>query len=99
MRKIILNELPALMQNDLSIREVVLEISRTQFADRYETDTRFEQMMARLDRLMDEDRKKWEESQKRWELITSRKKCALLCEKVNTKHTFFEILDNHLSFG
>ncbi|MEN8219386.1 MAG: hypothetical protein ABFS56_24130 [Pseudomonadota bacterium] len=33
------------------------------------------------------------------ELITSRKKCALLCEKVITKQKFFEILDNHLSFG
>jgi len=78
LRQIILNELPVLMQNDLSIRKAVLEISRTQFADRSETDTRFEQMMARLERLMDEDSKRWEkialrlerkieEDSKKWE--------------------------------
>jgi hypothetical protein len=67
LRSIILNELPTIMQNDPALRKAVLEISRAQFADRTETDSRFEHMMARLERLMDEDSKKWEKMAQRLE--------------------------------
>ncbi len=64
LRELILRELPALIQNDSAFREAVLLISRTQFADKTETSSRFDHMMARLDRLMEADRKKWKEYHK-----------------------------------
>ncbi len=70
-RQMILNELPKLMQSDTFFRESVISIARTQFADKAETESRFDKMMARFDRLMDEDRKKWEENQKQFAAINT----------------------------
>jgi hypothetical protein len=67
LRDLIIKELPILMQKDAAFREVVLDISRLHFADKAETDNRFEQLIVRLDRFMDEDRKKWEANEKKWE--------------------------------
>jgi hypothetical protein len=52
LRESILSELPLLVQ-DTAFREAVLQITRFQFADKVETESHFDQMMARLDRLMD----------------------------------------------
>ena len=67
LRDLILKELPTLMQNDPTLREAVLEISRTRFADKTETENRFDHMMALLERKMEEDRQKWEDHQRQWE--------------------------------
>jgi hypothetical protein len=63
-RQMILNELPKLMQNDTAFRESVISIAQFQFADKAETDNRFDQMMTLFKRFMDEDRKKWDETQR-----------------------------------
>jgi hypothetical protein len=60
LRETILNELPTLMQNDTAFREVVIQMTRFQFADKMETESRFEHVMARLDRMMEQDSKKLE---------------------------------------
>ena len=67
LRELILKELPTLVQNDPAFREAVLEISRTRFADKTETESRFDHMMALLERKMEEDRQKWEKNQHQWE--------------------------------
>jgi hypothetical protein len=78
LKEFIVKELPILMQNDVAFREIVLDISRPHFADKAETDNRFEQLIARLDRFMDDERKKWAdfrqeivalraESQRKWD--------------------------------
>ncbi len=59
-RELILKELPALIQNDSAFRETVLSITSVQFADKAESDNRFNHMMARLDRSME----KWDEHHK-----------------------------------
>ena len=44
-KELILKELPKLMQPDSGLREWVLNIGCTQFADKAVTERRFEQMM------------------------------------------------------
>jgi hypothetical protein len=67
----ILKELPALMKTDPAFREAVLEIGRYQFADKAETESHFDRMLARLDKKMDEDRRKWEENRQEHLAMTS----------------------------
>ncbi len=83
LRQMILNELPVLMRKDSSFREAVLEISRNQFADRTETDNRFDQIMGQLKRLMDKDSKKWEDTQKQLVALTT--KIANLEQRLDQK--------------
>jgi hypothetical protein len=64
-RQMILNELPKLMQNDTAFRESVISIARFEFADKAQTDSRFDKMMAVFERLMDEERQKWVEYQQK----------------------------------
>ena len=73
-KELILKELPILIQQDSSLREWVLMIGRTQFADQAVTDSRFDQMMRILQQQLDENRqlreeqtRKWEENQHKWE--------------------------------
>ncbi|NJO16256.1 MAG: hypothetical protein HC877_11040 [Thioploca sp.] len=44
-KELILKELPTLIQQDSSLREWVLTIGRTQFAEQTATESRFDQMM------------------------------------------------------
>jgi hypothetical protein len=50
LRTMILQELPVLMQSDTAFREAVLSISRSHFADKLETENRFDTMIERLER-------------------------------------------------
>jgi hypothetical protein len=62
LRKVILDELPILMQNNTAFRDSVLQITRVQFADKAETESRFDSMMKMLERKIEEDRQMWQES-------------------------------------
>jgi hypothetical protein len=66
LRNVILDELPILMQNNTAFRDAVLQIARVQFADKAETDSRFDSMMKMLERKMTEDRQMWQENNRRW---------------------------------
>ena len=73
-KELILKELPTLMQQDSSLREWVLNIGRTQFADKVVTESRFDQMMRVIQQKIEEDRQsreeqtcQWEENQRKWE--------------------------------
>ena len=47
-RNLILKELPILLQNDTAFRDTLLEIARPHFADKLETEHRFEEIIARF---------------------------------------------------
>ena len=66
-KELILKELPGLVQNDKRFQKVILDIGRGQFADKVETDNRFDQLLKRLDQKLEEDRQKWEENRQMWE--------------------------------
>ena len=66
LRQTILNELPILMQNNTGFRDAVLQITRVQFADKVETESRFDSMMKLLERKMASDSQMWQESEQRW---------------------------------
>ena len=67
LRNVILDELPILMQNNTAFRDAVLQITRVQFADKAETDSRFDSMMKMLERKMASDSQMWQENERRWE--------------------------------
>ena len=73
-KELILKELPTLIQQDSSLREWVLTIGHTQFAEQTATESRFDQMMriiqrqlAEIQQLREEQNRKWEEQNRKWE--------------------------------
>lgn len=73
-KQIILRELPAIVQSDQEVREFILRLSREQFADKRETESRFDRLLDELRRDREEqanDREaqklRWEENDRRWE--------------------------------
>ncbi len=70
LREYILKELPALMQNDSSFREAVLNISKSQFVDKAawtKLTILLDKEEQRLDLKIMEDRQKELENQRRWD--------------------------------
>ena len=74
LKELIFKELPTLIQQDSSLREWVLTIGRTQFAEQAATESRFDQMMriiqqqlAEIRQLRETQERKWEEQERKWE--------------------------------
>jgi len=72
-QEMILKELPMFMRNSPDFRKEVLSITRLHFADKVETENRFERMMEvlqeqnqKLDQKMEDDRKLGAENERRW---------------------------------
>ncbi len=59
-KQIIEDELPGIVERDSEVRDLILRLAREHFADRRETESRF-------DRVLDELRHQREESARRWE--------------------------------
>ena len=73
-KELIIKELPTLIQQDSRLREWVLMIGRTQFAEQAVTDSRFDQMIRLIQQQLDENRqlreeqnRKWEEQNRKWD--------------------------------
>jgi len=66
-KAIILQELPAILQTDPEVRELILALIRTQAADKAQTESRFEQLLDELRRDREEQSRKWAEQARRWE--------------------------------
>jgi hypothetical protein len=62
-RRLIRQELPVLLQQDREMREWVLTLTREQYADKRETDSHFDQVLAELRRDREAQTRKWEENQ------------------------------------
>ena len=66
-KQIIAQELPELVQHDRELQQLVLSLARTQFADKTETESRFDRLLAELRRDREEQSRRWEEQDRRWE--------------------------------
>ena len=58
--QLIVQRLPTLIQQNAQIQKLVLDLARQNFADRYETDDRFYQLLGELRRDREEQTRKWE---------------------------------------
>jgi hypothetical protein len=66
-KEIIRRELPGIIRTDPDFRDFVLSLTRGEYADKPSTESRFDQIMARLERDSAEDRRKWDENQRKWD--------------------------------
>ncbi len=78
LREQILQVLPRLIQEDPAFRQTLLDMLRPYFADRQQTEDRFDRMLEELRRMREESERKWwaameelrrmrEESERKWE--------------------------------
>ncbi len=63
-RQLIRQELPGLLQQDREMREWVLALTRERYADKGETESRFDRLLAELRHDREEQTRKWEENQR-----------------------------------
>ena len=76
MKQWIKRELPAIFREDVEIHQFILELTREQFADKRETESRFDRMLEELRRDREENQKKWDEhlqEEKQWRAEQNRK--------------------------
>jgi hypothetical protein len=63
-KQIIKHELPTIMREDEEIRQFILHLARTQFADKTETESHFDRLLDELRRDREEQNRKWDENQR-----------------------------------
>lgn len=63
-KAIILQELPAILEQDAEVRQLILRLAQQHFADRGATENRFDRMLEELRRDREEQNRKWEENQR-----------------------------------
>jgi len=62
-KQIILRELPGILQRDPEVESFILRLSRRHFADKEETESRFDRVLDELRRDREEQTRRWEENQ------------------------------------
>ncbi len=62
-KEIIKRELPVIVQEDVEMQQFILRLTRTQFADKIETESRFDHLLAELRQDREEQSRKWAENQ------------------------------------
>jgi hypothetical protein len=65
-KQIIKQELPALMEDDKEIRQIILNLAQTHFAGKQETESRFDRVLAELRQDREEESRRWAEQEQRW---------------------------------
>jgi len=60
-KNIIMRELPRILEQDSEVRGLILRLSARQFADKQETESRFDRLLDELRRDREEQTRKWEE--------------------------------------
>jgi hypothetical protein len=66
-KEITLAELPGIMARDPEVRDFILRLGQDHFADKVQTEGRFEQMLAEIQRDREEQTRRWEEQNAKWE--------------------------------
>lgn len=66
-KKVIMSQLPRLMKTDPDIRSFILNVTRETYADKRETESRFDRIMDELKRDREARDKKWEAQDKKWD--------------------------------
>lgn len=69
--QLIRQELPGILRRDREMREWVLTLTRERYADKGETESRFDRLLDELRRDREENTRKWEESTIRFDRILS----------------------------
>ena len=74
LKQAIIRELPGIIQRDKEVQDFILGLAREHFADRQETESRFDRLLEELrrererqDRRWEEQNRKWEEQNRKWE--------------------------------
>jgi len=66
-KEIILRELPAILEEDPEIHRYFLQLSRRHFADKTQTEDRFDRILDELRRDREEQNRKWEAQNQKWD--------------------------------
>ena len=66
-REIIIQELPGILQEDVEMQRFILRLSRGHFADKVETESRFDRLLDELRQDRETQSRKWEEQNRKWE--------------------------------
>ncbi|MCP4749798.1 MAG: DUF3782 domain-containing protein [Proteobacteria bacterium] len=66
-KELIKRELPLLLQKDRELQEFIVQLSKTRFADKQQTEDRFDRILNELKQDREEQSRKWAEQAKRWE--------------------------------
>jgi hypothetical protein len=83
LREIIMRELPGILQRDREVRDFILDLSRQHFADRGETESRFDRLLDELRRDRERQDRKWEEQNRKWE--ENQRQLAAMQEEQNRR--------------
>ena len=67
-KEIILKELPAILEADPEVHRYFLQLSRRHFADKTQTEDRFDRVLDELRRDREEQSRKWDEQNRKWEV-------------------------------
>ena len=66
-REIVRSELPRAVLEDAEVRRAVWQVARDDFADKRESESHFDQLMAELRRDREEQGRKWDEQVQQWD--------------------------------
>ncbi len=66
-KEVIVEELPEIVQRDRRAQLSILRLTKPAYADKAETESRFDQMLAELQRAREADSRKWEEQKQKWD--------------------------------
>lgn len=67
LRELIKQELPHLVREDSEIHDLILRLSRQEFAPKQQTEDRFQQLFAKLERDTEAGNRRWEEQNRKWD--------------------------------
>jgi hypothetical protein len=65
-KRVILSQLPRLMETEPDIRDFILRVTRDHYAGKQETESRFDRIMEELKRDREAQMRKWEAQEQRW---------------------------------
>ncbi len=65
-KPLIKQELPSLIKEDKELQRFILDLAQAQFADKQETESRFDRILNDLQRDREESSKRWEENSNQW---------------------------------
>ena len=63
----VVQQLPVIIRHDPAVQNSILKVSQQHFADKQETESRFDRVMDELQRDREEQARKWEEQNRKWE--------------------------------
>lgn len=60
-------ELPVIFREDVEIHQFILDLTRSEYADKQITESRFDRILDELQRDREEQRRKWDEQNRKWD--------------------------------